>query len=61
MILSTKFMMYRLLIFHLVCCLAFSDNNSAGRNMSREDREDAVKEQLKRMYGWRARDYSILW
>lgn len=35
----------------------FLGNNSAGRNMSPEAREEAVKEQLKRMYGWRAREY----
>jgi len=35
----------------------FMGNNSAGRNMSPEEREEAVATQLKRMYGWQARDY----
>ncbi len=35
----------------------FLGNNSVGRNMSPEEREEAIKEQVKRMYGWQARDY----
>lgn len=35
----------------------FLGNSSAGRNMSPQEREEAVKTQIKRMYGWQARDY----
>lgn len=31
--------------------------NSTGRTMSREERQAAVTTQVKRMYGWQARDY----
>ncbi len=36
----------------------FLGNNSAGRNMNREQRQQAVVDQVKRLYGWQARDYA---